>query len=282
MRIDILKRLKSGWQLTIKAKLVLSISAIAVTLLLSSIISIVEFRAMNTYVSGLISENVNNVSIARRLSDVVGEYNLDVLAVIGDDKLTRTPDFDAEAFVNDCDSLKNSLERLSLQTLVDSVLYSYSAYMLTSTELQDVYQSDFIDSRIWYFERLQTRYRRLTHDIEELDAAIFNDLSKNSETFDRGFYRSVIPSMVAVGIGLLLLFLLLFFIVAYYVKPLYGMLSAMENYKTLNRKYTYAFDGDDQLSMLNDGITRITAENIQLKRRISALKLGQKSKMSDI
>ena len=39
-----------------------------------------------------------------------------------------------------------------------------------------------------------------------------------------------------------------------------------------NKKYTYTFDGDDQLAELNTDITDLTNENQQLRRRISALK----------
>ena len=91
-------------------------------------------------------------------------------------------------------------------------------------------------------------------------------------TFDRGFYRSIIPGMVAVLVGLLLILMLLFFMLAYYVNPIYRMLRSLDDYRTCNRKYSYDFDGDDQLSELNDGISELAAENQQLRRRISALK----------
>ena len=101
---------------------------------------------------------------------------------------------------------------------------------------------------------------------------MYRDLEKNSATFDRGFYRSIIPGIVAVGVGLLLVLMLLFFVLAFYVNPLYRMLEGMRAYRSADKKYTVRFDGDDELAELNEGIGEITGENQQLRRRIKALK----------
>lgn len=275
------RRKISGWHLSLKTKLTLSLSAIAVTLLTSSIISVMEYSKMSSYVSDLIADNINSINMAQGLSEVTNTYNLDILTVIGDESLTRLPDFNQEAFVAHCDSLKKSFKSSSLMPLADSVMYSYSAYLLTSLELQPVMLSDFIDSRTWYFERLQPKFGRLHSDIDKLSEAIYYDLKKNSETFQRGFYRSIIPGIVAVGVGLLLIMMLLFFIVAYYADPLYKMLSELDSYRSYNTKYNYTFEGDDQLSELNNGIMELTSENQQLRKRINSLRSSARENNTD-
>lgn len=254
-------------KLELKSKLVLSLSAIAVVLLISSIISVLEYRSMSNYVSGKIGDNINSVNVARRLADVSNRYNLDILSVIGDDGNSTLPDFDADAFMAHCDSLRASIAGKSLMPLADAVEYSYAAYMLTSLELKDVLESDFIDSRTWYFERLQPKFGRLNADIEALSEAVYQELSANSATFDRGFYRSIIPGIVAVGVGLLLVLMLLFFLLSYYVNPLCSMLEALNAYKSVGKKYTCTFEGDDQLSELNESIREITSENDKLRKK---------------
>lgn len=261
-----------NFRLSMRMKLTLSLSAIVIVLLLSSIISIIEYRRMSNYVSDLIADNINSINVAQKLTNVVDEYNLDILTVIGDESVTSLPDFDQKAFVAYCDSLKMSMTEKKLLPLADSVLYSYSAYMLTSLELNDVLLSDFIDSRTWYFDRLQPVFGRLREDIDDLSLAIYNDLEKNSEDFDSGFYRSIIPGAIAVSVGIILVLLLLFFILTYYVKPIYKMLDSLDNYRSFNRKYTYTFEGDDQLSDLNKGILELTEENSQLRRRLMEMK----------
>jgi len=262
----------SGRKLSLKGKLSISLSAIAVTLLISSIISVMEYTRMSSYVSGLIADNINSISVVQRMSEEVDAYNLEVLSVIGDDISASIPVFDQQDFMARCDSLKTNIPAESMLPLADSVVYSYTAYMLTTLELKNVLLSDFIDSRSWYFERLQPRFNRLHSDIDSLSAAMYSELKRNSETFDRGFYRSIIPGLVAVFVGLLLILMLLFFILAFYVNPIYKMLAGLDNYRTVGKKYTYVFDGDDQLSELNDGITEITEENQQLRKRLQAFR----------
>ena len=77
---------------------------------------------------------------------------------------------------------------------------------------------------------------------------------------------------MAVAVGLLMVLLLMFFLMVYYVNPIYRMLGGLNNYRSFGSKYSYTFDGDDQLSELNDGITELTGENIQLRKRIKAMR----------
>jgi hypothetical protein len=38
------------------------------------------------------------------------------------------------------------------------------------------------------------------------------------------------------------------------------------------RRHVYTFDGDDQLANINEGVTDIIEENLELKKRVKALK----------
>ena len=260
-----------GRGLSLRAKLILSLSSIAVILLVSSIISVMEYRSMSNYVSDLIADDISSINVANRLAEMSNTYNLEILEVVGDETSLRRPEFDDGYFKSHCDSLRMSVASNQVRPLADSVMYSYAAYMLTSLELEDVIQSDFIDTRSWYFGRLQPRYERLRTDLENLSGAIYRDLEKNSATFERGFYRSIIPGIVAVGVGLLLVVMLLFFLLAFYVNPLYRMLDGLDAYRRDDKKYTVKFDGDDQLSRLNEGITELANENRQFRSRIKTL-----------
>lgn len=267
-----IKNWMNGFHLSLRTKMILSLSAIVVVLILSSVISIIEYRRMSNYVSDLIAEDISSINVAQQLANVTDDYNLQILAVIGDDSINTLPDFDQQRFVSYCDSLRSSFTEKNMMPLTDSVLYSYSAYMLTSLELEEVIQSDFIDSRTWYFERLQPSFNRLHDYIESLSQAMYDDLQQNSEHFDRGFYRSIVPGIVAVSVGVVLVLLLMFFIMVYYVGPLNRMLSGLDDYRSMGRRYSYSFEGDDQLAELNDGITELAEENRKLRRRIKLMK----------
>lgn len=261
--------------LSMRGKFVVSLLLIAAILLISCIISVMEYSSMSTYVSDLIAEDMKSINVSQELADMSNKYNLEILALIGDETSLELPEFDDAYFKAQCDSLRSMAVSNAIHPIADSVMYSYSAYMLTSYEVEDVMQSDFIDSRTWYFERLQPRFERLTGDIHKLTKAVFQDLEKNSATFERGFYRSIIPGIVAVGVGLLLVFLLMFFVLGYYINPLYRMLDELRAYRSNDKKYSCKFEGDDQLAELNNDITELANENQTLRQRVKALKRGE-------
>ncbi|MBQ9701391.1 MAG: hypothetical protein IJ753_06315 [Bacteroidales bacterium] len=267
-------KLKNRWKefrLSLRMKMILSILAITVVLLMSIVISVLEYRRMSNYVSDMIAEDIHDIHATQRLVDAVDQYNLELLAVIGDDKISALPDFDRDAFMAYCDSLRLTVTGTTAP-LADSVLYAYSAYMLASMELPAVLESDFINTRDWYFTRLQPLFGRMRAYLDRLSETIHSDLRRNSETFGSGYYRSFIPSAVALAVGIVLLFLLMFFILTYYVDPLYKMLESLRDYLGYRRRYTYTFDGNDQLSDLNNSITELTEENRALRKRISEIK----------
>ncbi len=265
-------KLKKNFTYGMRAKLNLSFGAIAVVLLISSVIAILEYRKMSSYMSELISKDVKCISVVRSLGDVSNEYNHDILALIGDGTLKSLPDFDAPFFMNTCDSLRDAIAHNSILPLADSVEYSYSAYMLASMELEKVVESDFIDTRDWYFDRLQPRYDRLRSDIDALMSSLYKDLHRHTRDFDSGFYRSIIPGSVAVIVALLLVIMLLFFINSYYIRPLLSIHKGLGSYRSFNKKYGVDFDGDDELKEINEGIKELCDENQKLRGRIAQLR----------
>ena len=67
------KRLKSA-KLSMRSKLVLSLLSIAAILLVSSTISVLEYRSMSNYVSELISDDISSINVANRLSDIIFRF----------------------------------------------------------------------------------------------------------------------------------------------------------------------------------------------------------------
>lgn len=270
-----LKKISSffrDFRLSLKMKLILSLSSIAIILLISSIISIMEYSRMSNYVTELIAENIGSINASQRLANAANAYNLGILAVIGENTPDHVSKLHQVEFLAHCDSLKASLTSEKMLPLADSVLYSYSAYMLTSMELPQVIISDFVDTREWYFNRLQPVYGRLRSDIQVLNDAIYAELQHNSATFERGFYRSIIPGAVAVAVGLLMVLMLMFFLMIYYVKPINSILSGVKKYKTQGAKYTYKPETDDEIGELSDCFRIIIAENRNMENQCNRLK----------
>lgn len=253
-------------------KVLFSLGSLAAILLLSGVISILEYRRMSDYVSELIAANIKSINLAQKLSDITEEYNHQMLAVVVQNDISIMPEFDLDYFKAQADSLKNSFTTQTALPMVDSVEVSFDAFMKTSLKFDEVFLADNVDTREWFFGTLQPRYNKFRMEMNVLNEAIYNDLLGNSADFDAGFYRSIIPGVVSVAAGLLLIMLLLFFTLVNYVRPIYRMTEGINAYRSSGRRYNFVFDGDDQLAEINSGVTEIIEENIELKTRIKALR----------
>ena len=272
---------KSEVKPSMRRRLVFSLGSLAAILLLSGIISIIEYRRMSDYVSELIASNIKSINLSQRLADMTQEYDQQMLAVVLRNDISLMPEFDLHLFQTQADSLKNSVTSVTSHPIVDSVATSFDEFMKTSLKFDEVFLADTVNTSEWFFGTLQPTYNQFRKDMDMLNVAIHDELRANSADFDAGFYRSIIPGVVSVGAGLLLIILLMYFIMVYYVNPIYKMSAGIDNYRALGKKYGYVFDGDDQLANINSGITEIIEENIELKARVRGLRSERESFISE-
>ena len=257
---------------SMKKKLFFSLGSLAMILLLSSVISILEYRRMSDYVSDLIASNIKSINLSQKLADITQEYNDQMLAVVDQNDISMMPDFNLAYFNAQSDSLRGSFTSGKMLPKVDSVVMSFDAFMKTSLKFDEVFLADTVNTGEWFFGSLQPRYTKLRQDLTSLNEVIHEELRNNSADFDAGFYRSIIPGVVSVGAGLLLILLLLYFTMVYYVRPICRMSDGIDAYRLSSRRYLYEFDGDDQLANINTGLTEIIDENVELKRRVKNLR----------
>ena len=253
-------------------KLFYSLGSLAMILLLSSVISILEYRRMSDYVSELIASNIKSINLSQKLADLTQEYNDQMLAVVVQNDISMMPDFNLDYFNAQSDSLRSSFTSSRMLPKVDSVVMSFDAFMKTSLRFDEVFLADSVDTGEWFFGSLQPRYTKLRMDLNSLNEVIHEELRRNSADFDAGFYRSIIPGVVCVSAGLLLVMLLLYFTISNYVNPIYMIAEGLNAYKASGRRYGYMMDGDDHLSDINTGVSEIIEENIELKHRVKHLK----------
>ena len=265
-------RKKNEVKPSIRRKLSFSLGSLAAILLLSGIISILEYRRMSDYVSEMIAANIKSITLSQKLADITEEFNHQMLAVVVQNDISLMPDFDLGQFNAQADSLKNSFTMQNALPIVDSLSDSFNDFIRTSIKFDEVFLADSVDTGEWFFGTLQPCYNEFRQDMGVLNDVIHSELRQNSANFDAGFYRSIIPGVVSVGAGLVLILLLFYFTMANYVNPIYKMSAGIDNYRLSGRRYSYEFDGDDQLGNINSGLSELIEENQELKRRIKTLR----------
>ena len=257
---------------SMKKKIIFGLGAIALMLIISGVISIFEYRRMSDYMSDLIATNVDGVNNAQKLYDMTQKYHNQMLAAVMRNDINRIPDFDQKAFVTQVETLREAVTSQDVIPVLNSLSGSFADYTKSSLQFDEVFLADSVDTEEWFFGYLQPKYNKLSSDIGVLSGAIHSELRRNASDFDAGFYRSIIPGVVSVGAGLMLVFLLMYYIIIYYVNPIYRMSNGVNDYRSFGKRYTYEFEGDDQLADINTGITEVIEENIELKKRLKHLR----------
>lgn len=257
---------------SIRKKTVASLGTIAVILVLSGVISILEYRRMSEYVSGVVTSNIKSITVSRQLSDITEEYNHQMLSVVLANDLSKMPEFDEEYFMSYSDTLKNSITSQTTLPVVKQVDSSFVKFIETSKRFDEVFLADTVSTGDWFFQTLQPAYNDFCHDMTDLNSALHKELQDNSVHFDASFYRSIIPGVICVSAGLLLVMLLMYFMMANYVNPIYKIAEGLNAYKSSGKRYGYQMEGDDHLADINSGVTEIIEENIELKHRVKSLK----------
>jgi len=259
--------------LSIRSKLILSLSAIAVVLLVTAVISVLEYRSMSDYVTDEIGKNISCINATQKISVLADQYNHKILATVGSaDSLAAVTTFDRKAAEEECQAAFDVLYTMQTMPGLDSLRTFFDAYIAETRELETVVRSTFVDSRKWFFTSLQPKFTAFATALEVYNENVHDNLMVKADEFEVGYYRSIIPGIVSVLAGLLLIAMLLFFLLANYVRPLYRMLDGLDDYSKHGKKYAYDFEGDDQLKKLNEQLTEIVDENAELKRRVKFLK----------
>lgn len=80
------------------------------------------------------------------------------------------------------------------------------------------------------------------------------DTGTHIDNVENSVYRAITPSLVTVGVVLLLLFVLLFFIDIYYIRPVVKMEKSLEGFLKFNSPFNVTFEGRDEVHKLKEHI----------------------------
>lgn len=251
----------------IRKKISLGFVVIGTVLLFSSVIAMYEFFSMRRSVSRLISDNIASINTSGLLLELTDEYNFGLLNGLDDSRTVSMPEFENDTRFRDyIESVKGNYTTAQERQMADSVLYAYTAYVIILKEAPLVWEGNSGERRSWYFDRLYPVYRALRGYLMKLTSISHQALAGNSQTLRESFYRSLMPGVVAVGIGIVLIFLFNYFVNRYFISPILAIIRGIGSYRQFNKSYNVQFDGDDELQQLNKSVKELADTNKLLTR----------------
>ncbi len=254
--------------MAIKKKISLGFVVIGTILLVSSAISIYEFVRMRNTVSNLINDNISAINTSRLMLEVCDEYNFNLVKGLGDEgeeiNIKSKDDTRFRDYLNDVrDKYTTKAER----QYADSVRYAYSTYIIVMNDAPTVWKGDYTVRRNWYFNRLYPIYMQLRGYLQNLTHTSQQALADNSKIMSESFYRSIMPGVVAVMVGIILVFLFNYFINKYFINPFNRIAESVKDYIDRRRGYNVLINGDEELEEFSENIRELVETNRRLTKK---------------
>ncbi|MDD5714148.1 MAG: MCP four helix bundle domain-containing protein [Bacteroidales bacterium] len=252
----------------ISNKINLGFLVVGFVLFLASLVSIFEMGRIRRSVGDVITVNVDNINISSQLLEVTDQNIFALLSQIGitpDSVLQLESIYDDERFDRYLQSTRSTFSTGEEKALTDSIMFAYAAYMQILNEAPALWQeSGYLQRREWYSSRLYPTYSRLRKYVQDLISLEQRLLHDNTRLIQDGFYRSMMPGVIAVASSILLLFLLSYFIRIYLIQPIRQIRTGVKNTLLFKKKYQVKLPADDELADLNESVAKLCDEHNKL------------------
>ena len=250
----------------IRKKISLGFVVIGTILFLSSVIAVFEFNRMKNSVTQLMNANINSINTSRMLMELTDEYNFILLSrvivdsVISSEKILYDDRFDR--YIN---NIKSHFTSEAEVAIADSLAIAYSEYLSVIRQTRDIMAQDYELRKLWYENDLKPVYNNLRVYKKRLGLLTQEALADNTKQLQEGYYRSIMPGIIAVSAGIILVLLFNYFINLYFISPVLLISKGIKNYKDFRKSYDVQFDNDDEIQDINSEVKSIIDENKKLK-----------------
>ncbi len=251
----------------IRRKISLGFVIIGVVLFISSVISVFEFSRMRQTVTNLMKDNINSINTSRLLLELTDEYNFELLSRVIKDSSVKSVDIVPDDRLHKyLGNIRRGFASHEERVVADSLSQAYSDYISVINSTSDIMLKNLGERIKWYENELKPAYNNLNKYKKLLGLMTQAALAENAKELQEGYYRSIMPGIIAVGAGLMLVLLFNYFLNIYFISPIILISKGIKNYREYNKSYNVQLENDDELQDLNSGVKIIIDENKNLKR----------------
>lgn len=250
----------------IRKKISLGFVVIGSILFLSSVIAVFEFSRMQRSVTGLMTANINSINTSRMLMELTDEYNFILISrVIIDSSITSAEILYDDRFDSYIATIKGNFSSKNEIAIADSLALSYSKYLSVISGSRGIMSAGIEQRKEWYENELKPVFSDLRKYKKELGLITQTALAQNSNELHEGYYRSIMPGIIAVGAGIVLVLLFNYFINIYFISPILLISKGIKNYRDFRKSYSVQLDNQDEIEEINIEVRNIIEENKKLK-----------------
>ncbi|GAB1473126.1 hypothetical protein MASR2M69_05670 [Bacteroidota bacterium] len=250
----------------IRKKISLGFVVIGFILFLSSVIAVFEFNRMRKSVTVLMNANINSINTSRMIMELTDEYNFILLSRVIVDSTFRSDEilYD-DRFDKYLYNIKKNFSSETEIAIADSLAFYYSQYLSVISKTNKIMSEDTEVRKAWYENELKPVYNNLRKYKKKLGILTQTAMAENTKDLQEGYYRSIMPGIIAVSAGIILVLLFNYFINIYFISPILLISKGIKSYKDFRKSYNVHFDNDDEIQEMNIEVKSIIDENKKLK-----------------
>ncbi len=251
----------------IRKKISLGFFIIGAILFISSVIALFEFNRIKNSVTELMNANISSINTSRKIMELTDEYNFILLSsTFGDSLLSsRHTLYQDDRFKNYISSIKENFRSDSEVLIADSLEIAYTNYLDVVSKAVFISDFDSLSKSDWYYHEFMPVYNELRRHKKNLGSITQKALLDNTIKLQDGYYRSIMPGIIAVTAGIVLVLLFNYFVNLYFISPVLLISKGIKCYRENRKSYNVKFDNDDEIQEINNEVKSIIDENKKLK-----------------
>ena len=238
---------------SLRSKVTVGFLGLVVLLLFSSVVSLLELRRIGQQTQNILTASNQSMTLAGELLDAAEEQNhaLQQMFLRGD------MSFDT-VYSNNLKILSERLEQsLQMQIAgIDSVQTAFDNY----TEVSKFYRiRSAIGDTEWYSGEYAEAYHSLIAAIRKYMMSSQVALGPQALAIEHNAYRAITPSVITIGVIMLIVLMLWYFLDMYGVKTIVKVNRSLGDYLRYRIPYTVKVQGNEEVEQLSSRIEELIA-----------------------
>ena len=238
----------------IRKKITIGFLILAMLLVFSGIVSFFQLSRIGAETQNILRLSQRNMELAREMLDAAEEQNFALLQMFMGENL----DYDT-LFMEGKERFAIALDNARAEgfTGLDSIAAAYQRY----EESAKYYVLHSIEGDTeWFIDEYGTNYHRLTDAVKAYMTSSQNSLAPQALVIEKNAYRAITPSIITIGVMLLVVLMFLYFIDLYYVQPVVKINRSLGDYLSFNTPFNVQMEGKDETFELKEKIEELIAQ----------------------
>lgn len=244
----------------IKTKMLAGFTIIGLLFFLSGAIAVYELSSMGNSMQSLLNNNLKSIEVSKQMLSASNKINQGVLlAINGKPEAAMAKIEQGEMLFKR--SYNFALNNLTVEGEESYVKVVDQCYAMFKVQVDSALLSSNAKNIDWYFGFFMPKQDKLTQAVENLIGINQNAIYQNARQMKVGANRALMPSLIAIFVGIIFVVLFNYFVRYFFINPLLRITQGTENYVKHSIPFRVKIDTKDELERLKNSVEKLIVQN---------------------